>query len=158
MKKGFTMIELLVVIAMLLVLMGSVTSALVSARRRANIAKATTVCQEMTNAILAYENYAKGYSLETKATGDSWKEASRGDLGFILGDESLQQGAGSGKIPVLFNADFKGNVMLDPWNHPYRYRIKRASSQNVDDDLAGKTVETCVMFPNYNRRRAGEVR
>ena len=157
MKKGFTMVELLVVIAMLMVLMGSVTSALVSARRRANIAKATTICQEMTNAILAYENYAKGYSLEDKATGDSWKEASKGDLGFILGEESLQQGAGSGKIPVLFNAEFNGKTMLDPWGKPYLYRIKRASTQGVEDDLAGKTVETCVMFPNYNRRRAGEV-
>ena len=156
MKKGFTMVELLVVIAMLMILMGSVTSALMGARKRSKIAKATATCQEMTNAILAYENYAQGYSLETKATGESWKEATKGDLGFILGEESVQQGAGSGKIPVLFNAEIKGNVILDPWNHPYRYRIKRTASQNVEDELAGKTVETCVMFPNYNRRRAGE--
>ena len=157
MKRGFTMVELLVVIAMLMVLMGSVTSAIMSARKRSKIAKATVACQEMTNAVLAYENYAQGYSLENKATGDSWKEATRGELGFILGEESLQQGAGSGKIPVLYNAEFKGNEMLDPWNMPYRYRIKRAASQDVEDDLEGKTVETCVMFPNYNRRRAREV-
>ena len=156
MKKGFTLVELLVVIAMLMLLMGSVTSALMSARRRAKIAKATATCQEMTNAILAYENYARDYSLESKATGDSWKEATKNDLAFILGEESLQQGQGSGKIPVLYNAEIKGSVILDPWGHPYYYRIKKGGGGQIESDTAS-TINTCVMFPNYNRRLAGEV-
>ena len=156
MKKGFTLVELLVVIAMLMMLMGSVTSALMNARRRSKIAKATAACQEMTNAILAYENYARDYTLESKATGDSWKEATKTDLAFILGEENIQQGQGSGKIPVLYNAEFKGTTFLDPWGNPYWYRIKKGSGGQIRSESAS-TINTCVMYPNYNRRRAGEV-
>lgn len=153
-KKGFTLIELLVVIAMILLLMGSVTSSLMSARKRARIAKATTACQEMTNAILAYENYSKDYSLDEKATGDSWQPCKRSKLGFILGEESIQRGGASGKIPVLYNAEVKGEDLLDPWGNPYYYRIKKVSAQIQNQN---STLNTCVHFPNYNRRRAEEI-
>lgn len=154
MKKGFTMIELLVVIAMLMVLMGSVTSALMGARKRAKIAKATTACQEMTNAILAYENYAAGYSLAGKAR-DAWRPANEQSLAFILGKESVQSGNGHGEIPVLYNnAEVtKNGEMLDPWGKPYMFRIV-AKSAKVKQET--KSLYTSILMPNYYRRRAGE--
>ena len=156
MKRGFTLIELIVVIAMLMLLAGSVTTAVANAQKRAKIAKATATCQEITNAILAYENYAKDYSLESKATGESWKDATRGDLGFILGDESLQVGVGGGKIPVLYNAEIKGNAIMDPWNHPYRYKIARRN-ENIDQTAEDRApLRTGVFMPNYYRRRSWE--
>ncbi len=153
-KKGFTLVELLVVIAMILLLMGSVTSSLMSARKRARTAKATIACQEMTNAILAYENYSSDYSLGSKVTGGSWKVCDRSSLGFILGEESLQRGGASGKIPVLYNGEVKGNQLLDPWGNPYYYRIQKVSAQIQNQNA---TLNTCVQFPNFNRRRAEEI-
>ena len=148
MKKGFTMVELIVVIAMLMLLMGSVSSALMGARKRAKIAKATVACQEMTNAILAYENYRSLANVSPKEG-----PATKSTLSFILsGTETDDNG---NPIPVLYNAAIKGAEILDPWNKPYRYRIKETSIQ-IKDDLAGGAVDTNVMFPNYNRRRAGE--
>ena len=149
MKKGFTLIELIVVIAMLMLLAGSVTSALMGARKRAKIAKATVACQEMTNAILAYENYAKNNSLEKKASG-SWQLANKGSLQFILGGEKAENGE---DIPVLYNAEVKGLQILDPWGKPYYYRIQKTKTQKVEDDLANKRVEAVVFFPNFYRRK-----
>ena len=60
MKKGFTLIELLVVIGMIAVLTGAASSAVMKARKRSQIARAEAETQEMTNAILAYENYDAG--------------------------------------------------------------------------------------------------
>ena len=147
MKKGFTLVELIVVIAMLMILAGSVTSALMGARKRAKISKATVACQEMTNAILAYENYAK---LEDKASSGSWQIANKNSMRFILGGEKADNGE---DIPVLYNADIRGTQMLDPWGKPYYFRIQSKGSQNVDDSLANQSVRTCVLFPNFNRRR-----
>ena len=156
MKKGFTLVELIVVIGMLMVLAGSVTTAVASARRRAKIAKATATCQEITNAILAYENYAKDYSLETKATGDSWKEATKGNMGFILGDEAAQMGEGGGKIPVLYNAEIKGTAILDPWGRPYWYKIARRNA-NIEETAEDRAqLKTGVLMLNYYRRRPWE--
>ena len=149
MKKGFTMVELIVVIAMLMLLMGSVSSALMSARKRAKIAKATVACQEITNAILAYENYR---SLGTVPTKEG--ETTKSTLEFILSGTGTDDNGN--QIPVLYNADVKGTAILDPWNHAYRFRIKESAIQ-IRDDLAGSAVDTNVMYPNYNRRRAGEV-
>ena len=156
MRKGFTLVELIVVIGMLMILAGSVTTAVASARKRAKIAKATATCQEITNAILAYENYAKDYSLESKATGDSWKEATRGNLSFILGEESVQMGDGSGKIPVLYNAEIRGNSILDPWGRPYRFKIARRNADIEETAEDRAQLKTSVLMPNYYRRRPWE--
>ena len=155
MRKGFTLIELLVVIAMLMILMGSVSSAPMSARRRAKIAKATAACHEMTNAILAYENYAKNYTLEGKETGGGWREAEEGFLGFMLGKGSLQHGAG-GKIPVLYNGEVSRGKLLDPWGRPYYVKIMKCDG-NIEDRVVRGGLSTAVGFPNYNRIRAWEV-
>lgn len=148
MKKGFTLIELLVVIGMLMLLMGAVTSSVMSAQRRARMAKATQTCQELTNAILALENYGIISELET---GSQWKPADENAIAPLLGGRTSSTGT---KIPVLFNADIKGNALLDPWNSPYHFRVAQRTI-NIKD-TAASTVNTCVNFPNYNRRRAGE--
>ena len=77
MRRGFTLIELLVVIGMIAVLTGAVGSSMSQARRRAQIARATQDAKEMTNAILAFENYAKGRSLKNYATAAGRKPRKR---------------------------------------------------------------------------------
>ena len=154
-RGGFTMVELLVVIAMLLVLAGSVTSSVGSASRRAKIQQATTEIQEMTKAILAYENYGrvneesplKNHLMEVR-------EASESTMGFILGQETLKNGQ-SGTIPVLFNAEIKNGAIRDPWGHPYRVTIRKAEidPKEASDD---SNLKSFVLFPNFNRIPADE--
>jgi len=156
-KRGFTLIELITVIGMLVVMIGAITSAVSSARRRANIQKATTEAQEMTNAILAYENYGKvgeDSPLAGKATGESWKDATESDLAFILGKEAMPNGQ-EGNVPVLFNAAIHNGKILDPWGNPYRFRIIEgtvASENNSGDNNAS----AAFAIPNINRIPAEE--
>lgn len=150
-SRGFTMVELLVVIGMLMLLMGSVTSAVMSAQKRARIAQATTAVREMTNAILAYENYADSGDLSTVASG-GWKEADESTLGFILGKKSNKNGV----VPVLYNASLKGGKILDPWGHPYRVQIKQGSIKVDDNGVLSGQQKTAVAFPNFYRRQVGE--
>ena len=157
MRRGFTLIELLVVVAMIMVLSGAVTSATMSARRRAKIAKATTACREMTNAILAYENYAENHTYGSdKVTGDTWRPADANFLGFILGNENSHNGSG-GKIPVLYNGEVtKDGKLLDPWGQPYWVRISKSAASTLKRGDKATSLRTCVMFPNFRRRLAGE--
>ena len=71
MKRGFTLIELLVVIGMIAVLTGAASSSVMKARRRSQIARAETEAREMTNAILAYENWDDDRSLKKYQTSKS---------------------------------------------------------------------------------------
>ena len=103
MRRGFTLIELLVVIAMIAVLMGAVGSGMNQARRRAMVAKATQDAKEMTNAILAFENYAKNRSLQSYATG-SWRDTTESSMSMILGGEQSDSGD---QVPVLYNAQIR---------------------------------------------------
>ena len=77
MKKGFTLIELLVVIGMIAILTAAASSSVMKARTRSQLARAETEAREMTNAILAYENYDKDRSLERYSTGQGWADASK---------------------------------------------------------------------------------
>ena len=147
-RRGFTLVELLVVIAMLMILMGSISTAIYSARKRAKIAAATTAAQEITNAILAYENYGRNYSLDNHIM-DS-KEASESNLGFILGRESRQDGV-SGNIPILYNASLRGGRILDPWGTPYRVTIQKLSASVDGGEDASGTMATSAFFPNFYR-------
>ena len=151
MKKGFTMVELLVVIAMLLLLMGSVTTAITSAQRRAKIVQATTEAQEMTNAILAYENFGKNYSLDAHKM--EAQEATEANMAFILGQENSQEGE-KGKIPVLYNASIRNGAIRDPWGRPYYVTIRPTEKFTTETDVSD-TLRTFVAFPNFNRRPAG---
>lgn len=144
MKKAFTLVEMLVVIAMIAVMMTAMTVSVAKARQRARIARATQETREITNAILAYEQYAKNHTLDDKVTDGSWKPCTEGDLGFILGDETSDGGE---EIPVLFNANIITGNIRDPWGRPYEYMIEKTG------DL-GNTVRaprTAAALPNYYR-------
>lgn len=144
MKKAFTLVEMMVVIGMIMLLMGAMTVSVQKARTRARIARATQETREITNAILAYEQYAKGHSLDGKVTGNSWKNCSKSDMAMILGEE---EGASGEKIPVLFNASIYSGQIVDPWGNPYQYMIDKT------DDLGTTVVpkKTAAALPNYTR-------
>ena len=156
-KSGFTLIELMTVLGMLLVLIGAIASSVTAARKRAKVQQAITEAQEMTNAILAYENYGKagGESpLEAKVTGDTWKEATESDLAFILGKESMPNGQ-QGNVPVLFNAAVYNGKVLDPWGHPYRFRVISGKVESKNN--SGQNSATAAFaLPNINRIPADE--
>lgn len=154
-KKGFTLVELLVVIGMLMLLAGAITTSVSGAHRRAKIQQATVEAQEMTKAILAYENYGEGYSLAAHVMVD--QPATERKLGFILGLESMEHQGQSGKKPILFNASVtrSGNI-LDPWGNPYYVTIKRDEVSMEEKDSL--TFKSYVVFPNYNRRPADELK
>ncbi len=156
-KRGFTLIELITVIGMLLVLIGAISSSVSAAQRRAKIQQAITEAQEMTNAILAYENYGKigdDSPLEAKVTGDTWKDATEGDLAFILGKESMPNGQ-QGNVPVLFNAAIYDGKILDPWGRPYKFRI--ISGKVAHENKTGNNdAKAAFAIPNINRIPADE--
>jgi len=150
MKKGFTLVELLGVMAMLIILMSCLGSAISGARKRAYISRATVDIKEMTNAILAYENYAEGHTLKNKVMTD--REATEDSLGFILGDE---KGASGENIPILFNASISTDGKIkDPWGRAYRVTIRAVNtSASEADQVAAGTVTTSVFLPNGRRLR-----
>ena len=144
MNKGFTLIELLVVIGMIAILTGAASSAVMKARTRSQIARATTEVREMTNAILAYENYDKDHSLSALATSKTWTQANEGSLKFILGGEAP-------RVPVLYNGAVTGGVLLDPWGMPYEFMVASAGDASDSKDEVGKSLSTFMYLPNLNR-------
>jgi len=153
MKKGFTLIELLVVIGMIAVLTGAASSAVMKARKRSQIARAEAETQEMTNAILAYENYDDDHTLKKYQTSKAWKEATESSLQFILGGVRNKQG----KVPVLYNAAIRGGNLLDPWGMPYQYMIANAGEASESSaDQVGSNLSTYMYLPNLWRLKADE--
>ncbi|MBR3221905.1 MAG: prepilin-type N-terminal cleavage/methylation domain-containing protein [Kiritimatiellae bacterium] len=144
MRRGFTLIELLVVVAMIAVLIGAVGTGMKQARRRAQIARATQDVKEMTNAILAFENYARGRSLKNYATG-SWKETTETSLSMILGGEESDSGE---PVPVLYNAQIRNGQILDPWGRPYEFMIKRVGDITPP---SSSSFQTAPSLPNFYR-------
>ena len=144
MRRGFTLVELLVVIAMVAILMGAVGTSMNQARRRAMISKATQDVKEMTNAILAFENYAPNRSLESYA-GGSWRDTTESSMSMILGGETSESGE---QVPVLYNAQIRNGQILDPWGKPYQYMIKKAG--NITPP-SGTAFQTAPSLPNFYR-------
>ena len=144
MRRGFTLIELLVVIAMIAILMGAIGSSMNQARKRAMISKATQDVKEMTNAILAFENYARGRSLANYASG-SWSDTTESSMSMILGGETSDSGE---QVPVLYNAQIRNGQILDPWGTPYQYMIKLAG--NITPP-SGSGFQTAPSLPNFYR-------
>ena len=147
MKKGFTLIELLVVIGMIAVLTGAASSAVMKARKRSQIARAETEVREMTNAILAYENWDDDHSLKNYQTSKSWKDATESSLQFILGGVQNKQG----KVPVLYNAAVVGGNLRDPWGTTYQYMIANSGDAEASNDQVGKGLSTYMFPPNLWR-------
>ena len=144
MKRAFTLIELIVVVAMILIIASSLTASVSKARTRAKVAKAQQETREMTNAILAFEQYAKDRSLASKVTGGSWRDCAEGSMGMILGGET---GASGEQVPVLYNAQVRGGALVDPWGKPYQYMIDKTGdlSESIRSPQAAATL------PNYYR-------
>ena len=144
MKRAFTLIELLVVIAMLAILVGALGSGMNQARKRAMIAKATQDVKEITNAILAYENFARTLT-DVAGEGDT----TEGNMGMILGNHTTPKGE---KVPVLYNAQLKktggGYAICDPWGTPYRYIIRKADTINPQNK---NQYRTAFYLPNFYR-------
>ena len=150
MRKGFTLIELLVVVAMIMSLIGTLVVSVEQARTRARIAKATQEAKELTNAILAYEQYAPNRSLQSVATGGGWVECNEGSLKMVLGGMSGDSGE---RIPVLFNASLTGGRMLDPWGRPYELLIEKTASLSGggDDEERNTRFVMAPYLPNFFR-------
>ena len=141
MKKAFTLIELLVVVAMIAIILGALTTSVSSARKRAQIQKATAEVKIISQAILAYENWDRGNELPTMED----RPADSSSLGFLLGEGSSMSGD---RIPALLMAQLKtGGQMLDPWGRPYKITIRSGSIPST------KTLDlkTGYMLPNYFR-------
>lgn len=157
-KSGFTIVELLTVIAILLLLIAAIATSLTSARRRTMIQQAISEAQQLTDAILSYENFVKPGSgdspLEKKAK-DSWLPANENDLAFVLGRESMPNGQ-EGNVPVLFNGAVTGGSIRDPWGRPYQYRIMSQKVEAEDNSNADNDTESALAIPNINRIPASE--
>jgi len=152
-RLGFTLLELLVVMAMLALLMGVATISVSKARNRAKVSKATQEIKEITNAILAYEQFAEGRTLKNDLQA-SWADCTEASMAMILGGKTGENGT---QIPVLYNAALTGGKMLDPWGVPYQYKIEK-SAELADGEGTEDAAEffTGVALPNYNRLSSKE--
>lgn len=147
-KKGFTLVELLVVVGMLAVLMGSMTYSVNSAREKSRVQKATAEVKIVSQAILAYENYARSNGEDLPSLSDA--EANMSSLGFLLGDGETSSGS---RIPVLLQASLRnGSTMLDPWGTPYRIKI----TETALPAPGSGDLQTGFFLPNLYRLSEGE--
>lgn len=142
-NRGFTLIELLVVVAMIAILIGAMTTSVAAARERAKIQRATSEVKIISQAILAYENYARGGTFKLDELNDV--DADSSSLGFLLGAAAVDSDA---KMPVLLMAQLRnGGKMLDPWGMPYRVRIKEGTIPSASQ----VQLRTGYFLPNYYR-------
>ena len=143
-ERGFTLIELMVVIAMIAIIAGAMTSGVAKAQRRTKISRAQTEAREITNAILAYQNYDEDGSLSKYVMND--READEGSLAFILGKVKAR----NSDVPVLYNAALSRGRILDPWGNPYRITIKQGDKINPP---GVNGVKIRMFYPNWHRVR-----
>ena len=149
-KKAFTLIELLVVVAMIAVLLGALTTSVTAARKRARIQKATADVKVITQAILAYEQWAVKSGKDMPEYDDP-TPCNSGNLNFLLGKEAADNG---GQIPVMLMAQLQaGGDLLDPWGHPYQMTIRRG---NASVSWSPGNIKTGYQMPNYYRLGEGE--
>ena len=153
-RSAFTLIELLVVLAMIMILVGAMTSSVAAARRRARMSKAQQEMKELTNASLAFEQYASGRTLEGHETGGS-RTCDEQSLSLVLGGET---GEGGERVPVLYAAALTGGKMLDPWGKPYEFIIEKTATLGSGDVMAGADAnfKTAPQLPNFFRLQPGE--
>ena len=154
MKKAFTLVELIVVIAMIAILMSALGVSVAKAQTRARISKATQEVKELTNAILAYEQYAPNRTLASVAS-SGWRDCDKGSLGMVLGEMKDDKGQ---SVPVLYNAALTGGRMIDPWGTPYQLRIEKTGrlSGGGDDESRSQQFVSAPQLPNYYRLNDGE--
>lgn len=139
-SRAFTLVELLVVIAMLLILAGSVGSGVMAAMKNAKISKASVEVNELTNALLAYENFISGTSDEGKMPSLNGVDASESSCSFLLGKGAA--GAGGERPPVFYNGGFR-----DPWGTPYKLLVKPGTASTQQESFNGFPCVT--VMPNF---------
>ena len=143
MKRGFTLVELLVVMAMIAIIAGALTTGVARAQRRSKISRAQTEAREITNAILAYANYAEDGTL-SELTGLNDTEAGEDSLKWILGKVKSR----NVDVPVLYNAAIQGGKIRDPWGRPYRVTVKKGDPINPP---GVNSVTIRMFYPNWHR-------
>ena len=153
-RRAFTLIELLVVLAMIMIIVGAMTTSVNSARRYAKVSKAQQEMKELTNAILAFEQYAKGRTLDNHETG-GWKTCDEKSLALVLGGLTGESGE---KVPVLYAAALTDGKMLDPWGKPYEFIIEKTGTLESGGGTAGAgtSYKTAAQLPNFFRLRPSE--
>lgn len=151
-KKGFTLIELLVVIGMIATIMAALATSISGAQERARIQKATSDVKVISQAILAYENYARSGKYELKPVEKVDADAS--SLAFLIGKgENADSG---GRIPALMMASLSaGGKLIDPWGSPYKVTIRKGDAQIKIESAAG-TLQTGYFLPNFYRLSESE--
>ena len=149
MKRGFTLIELMVVMAMIAVIAAALTTSIAAAERRARISRATAEAKDMTNAILAYEQYAPDRSLASVAKG-SWTDCAEGSMAMILGGGKSASGQ---PVPVLFNGHVTSGFLRAPWQTPYQYMIVNTATLEGGGGSEMKSVsfKAAAALPNFFR-------
>lgn len=148
-RKAFTLIELLVVVGMIAVILGALTTSITASQERARIQKATAEVKVITQAILAYENYARANKQDLETMVD--RDADTSSIGFLIGQG--ESAASGGRIPATLMASLSaGGKMRDPWGTPYRIRIKEGSIPRPSN----LNLSTCYFIPNFYRLSAEE--
>ena len=146
MRRGFTIVELMAVLGIIVALTAAMTTSVTHARRRALVSRAETEAREITNAILAYQNFDEDGSLSQYLMEE--QEANEGKLGFILGKAKAR----NNDVPVLYNAALVGGRILDPWGLPYRITIKQGEKVSPPG-VSGVKIRT--FSPNWHRLTGG---
>ena len=137
--------ELMVVVAMIGIIMSAIVSSTAAAQERTRREKALSEVKTITQAILAYENVAKGGELPTMEN----RDADDNSLGFITGKGG--ESRDGGKVGSMLAAIYrKGGKMTDPWGTPYKITI-RASGASVRIESASGAMQTGYYFPNFYR-------
>ena len=137
--------ELMVVVAMIGIIMSAIVSSTAAAQERTRREKALSEVKTIPQAILAYENVAKGGELPTMEN----RDADDNSLGFITGKggESRYGGKVGSMLAAIYR---KGGKMTDPWGTPYKLTI-RASGASVRIESASGAMQTGYFFPNFYR-------
>ena len=132
----------MVVMAMIAILAAAFTTGIAKAQGRTKISRAQAEAREMTNAILAYQNYDEKGSLSQYTMNE--QEADESSLGFILGKVKAR----NSDVPVLYNAAVTRGQILDPWGNPYRVTVKKGETINPPG-VTGVRVQ--MFYPNWHR-------
>lgn len=150
-KRAFTLIELLVVVGMIAVILGALTTSITASQERARIQKATAEVKVITQAILAYENYARTNNQDLPTLQNV--DADANSLDFLIGHG--QSAASGGQIPATLMASLSaGGKMRDPWGTPYKVVIR--SDATIQINTPFNTLNTGYFLPNYYNLKAEE--
>lgn len=125
-RRGFTLIELLVVIAIIGILAAIVVGSLITAKTKAQTARATTELKQLTNAMY-YAKITAGPRL-IDVTGSGWSEGncqtSQGGGGDLRGITNQCYPQWISDLTAIQNATNNtygnlANFRRDPWGSPY---------------------------------------